>query len=350
LSEKRKIMRVLIIGGVRFVGLGVARELLAGGHTVAVYHRGGSEPEELHDATHIHGDRDDLEAARDQLSAFQPDVAIHMLAMTEAQGQAFMRALHGVAQRAVVISSQDVYRVYGRLLGLESGAPDPTPLSEDAPLRERLYPYRGEQPRAADDPVRWMDEYDKILVERAVMSEPALPCAVIRLPAVYGPRDGQHRLRPWLKRMDDGRPAILMEEADAAWRWTYGYVDDVAHAVTLAALDPRSAGHIYNVGEVEPPTTAERTRLVGDIVGWPGRIVIAPTGTLPEPLRLGVVAGNDFISSSARIRADLGYTEQTPVAETYVRAVAWERANPPISDNPTEYDYAEEDRILADLD
>jgi nucleoside-diphosphate-sugar epimerase len=194
-----------------------------------------------------------------------------------------------------------------------------------------------------------MDDYDKILVESAVMSDPALPCAVIRLPAVYGPRDGQHRLRPWLKRIDDGRPAILMEEADAAWRWTYGYVDDMAHAITLAALDSRSAGNIYNVGEVDPPTTAERARLVSDMVGWQGRIAIVPTGALPEPLRLGVVAGNDFISSSARIRADLGYTEQTPLTESYDRAIAWERANPPASDNPAEYDYAEEDRILADL-
>jgi nucleoside-diphosphate-sugar epimerase len=348
-ARKVKIMRVLIIGGVSFVGLVVTRELLAGGHTVAVYHRGTSEPEEARGATHIHGDRDELEEARGELAAFRPDVAIHMIAMTEAHGQAFTRALHGVASRAVVISSQDVYRAYGRLLGLEPGAPDPTPLDEDAPLRERLYPYRGEQPRAAEDPTRWQDDYDKILVERAVLAEPELPCAVIRLPAVYGPRDAQRRLRSWLKRMDYGRPAILMDAADAAWRWTFGYVEDIAHAIALAALDSRSAGHIYNVGEREALSLEERARRVATTVGWRGRIMLAPAGTLPERLRLGVSNGQDLVTSSARIRDELSYTEQTAVAETYARAVAWERAHPPETDDPAEYNYDEEDKLLSDL-
>lgn len=342
-------MRVLVIGGVSFIGLAVTHELLEGGHAVAVLHRGRTEPDEARRAIHIHGDRDDLEASRSRIVAFQPDVVIHMIAMTAAQAAAFTAALRGVAARAVVISSQDVYRAYGRLLGKESGAPDPTPLTEDSPLRERLYPYREEQPRAGDDPMRWMDEYDKILVEQAVMSELELPCAVIRLPAVYGPRDRQRRLRTWLKRMDDGRPAILMDAAEARWRWTYGYVDDVAHAITLAALDPRSAGRVYNVGERDALSLEQRARMVAEEVGWRGRIVLAPPGALPEGLRVGVAPEHDLVVDTSRIRAELGYAEPTPLAETYARAIAWERANPPEVTDPTDYDYEEEDRLLASL-
>lgn len=342
-------MRVLVIGGVSFIGLAVTRELLAGGHEVAVYHRGRTEPDEASGATHIHGDRDDLEVARPQFEAFQPDVVIHMIAMTEAQATAFTRALRGLAKRAVVISSQDVYRAFGHVNGIETGTPDATPLTEDAPLRGRLYPYRGEQPRAKDDPTRWMDEYDKILVERVVMTEPALPCAVIRLPAVYGPHDRQRRFRQWLKRMDDGRPAILMDAAEARWRWTYGYVEDMAHAIVLAALDSRSAGRIYNVGERDTLSLEERARAVAEAAGWQGRIVLAPPGALPERQRFGVATEQDVVSDSARIRTELGYTEITPIAETYARAVAWERANPPEADDPADFDYAEEDRLLAEL-
>lgn len=342
-------MRILMIGGVSFMGLAATRQLLASGHEVEVYHRGPNEPAEASAATHIHGDRDDLEAAKAQLAAFRPDVAVHMIAMTEAHATAFVRALSGVAPRAVVISSQDVYRAYGRLLGKEPGVPDPTPLDEDAPLRERLYPYRGEEERAADDPARWMDDYDKILVERTVMSAPELPCAVLRLPAVYGPRDRQRRFRQWLKRMDDGRAAILMDEAEARWRWTHGYVEDVGHAIAMAALDPRSAGRIYNVGEQSALSLGERARAVGEAAGWRGRIALAPAGTLPETLRLGAVTDQDLVTDSGRIRAELGYAEITPLGETYARAVAWERENPPEADDPTEYDYAAEDRALAQL-
>lgn len=340
-------MRVLIIGGVSFIGLAVTSQLLEGGHEVAVLHRGGSEPDAARRATHIHGDRDDLEAVRTQIVAFQPEVAIHMIAMTQAQARAFTGALSGIASRAVVISSQDVYRAFGRVNGIEPGPPDPSTINEESPLREHLYPYREDQPRASDDPQRWMDEYDKILVEQVVMSEPALPCSVIRLPAVYGPRDRQRRFGAWLQRMDDGRPAMLMDAAEAPWRWTFGYVEDVARAIVLAALDPRSAGRIYNAGEQTPLSQEERLQMVARAAGWRGRVVLAPAGALPEPLRMGIVPGNDVVVDTSRIRAELGYVEPTPLAETYARALAWERANPP--QDAAARDYVEEDRLLAEL-
>jgi nucleoside-diphosphate-sugar epimerase len=272
-----------------------------------------------------------------------------MIAMTESQARAFTRALRGVATRAVVISSQDVYRAFSRVNGTEPGPADATPLTEDSPPHERLFPRRGEEPRAEDDPMRWMDEYDKTLVERAVMTEPALPSAVIRLPAVYGPRDRQRRFRHWLKRMDDGRPAILMDSGEARWRWTYGYVADMAHAIALAALNPRSAGRVYNAGERDTLSLEERAQMVAEAAGWHGRIVLAPAGALPEGLRMGIAPEHNIIADTSRIRAELGYAEPTQLVETYARAVAWERANPPDTDDPADFDYAEEDRLLASL-
>ena len=53
---------------------------------------------------------------------------------------------------------------------------------------------------------------------------------------VYGPGDYQHRLRPYLKRMDDARPAIVLDARQVTWRDTRGYVEDVAaaHVASLA--------------------------------------------------------------------------------------------------------------------
>ncbi|MCK9912132.1 NAD-dependent epimerase/dehydratase family protein, partial [Microbacteriaceae bacterium K1510] len=122
-------------------------------------------------------------------------------------------------------------------------------LTEESQLRLKLFPYRGT--RAG------YDDYDKILVERIFMSEPGLPCTVLRLPMVYGPGDYQHRMYSDLKRMIDNRRAIIMEETLADWRWTRGYVEDVAAAIVLAVTDERAAGHIYNVGEPEAMTMRE---------------------------------------------------------------------------------------------
>ena len=52
--------------------------------------------------------------------------------------------------------------------------------------------------------------YDKILVEQTVRGEPELATTIVRLPQFYGPGDYSHRTFEYLKRMDDGRPVILL--------------------------------------------------------------------------------------------------------------------------------------------
>jgi nucleoside-diphosphate-sugar epimerase len=65
----------------------------------------------------------------------------------------------------------------------------------------------------------WLDEhYDKIAVEEAIQSDPAVPWTILRLPMVYGPGDPLHRFFPLLKRVADARSSILFSEDLAAWR------------------------------------------------------------------------------------------------------------------------------------
>jgi nucleoside-diphosphate-sugar epimerase len=260
-------MRVLVIGGTGFIGPHIVRRLAAGGHKVLAFHRGRTEAELPPEVVHLHGDRDRLVDHRAELARFAPEVVLDTRPMTECHAQSLMDVVRGIAGRVVAVSSGDVYRAYGVLLGTETSPPGPVPIAEDAPLRQRLMPYRGETPRAPDDPTRWFDDYDKILVERVVMGEPKLPGTILRLPMVYGPGDDAHRLFPYLKRMDDGRPAILIEEVHARWRWARGYVEDVAQAVVLAVLDDRAAGRIYNVGETDAMTESEWVQAIGRAAG-----------------------------------------------------------------------------------
>ena len=58
--------------------------------------------------------------------------------MTEGQARTLMKAVRGIAGRVVALSSGDVYRAYGLLHGTEVGPPQPVPIAEDAPLRQRL--------------------------------------------------------------------------------------------------------------------------------------------------------------------------------------------------------------------
>jgi nucleoside-diphosphate-sugar epimerase len=185
-------MRIFVIGGTGFIGPYVVRRLHEMGHEVILFHRGQTEADLPLGVKHLLGDRRRLTDFADEFRQLAPHVVLDMIPLTEQDAQMVMNTFKGIAQRVIAISSQDVYRVYGKLLRIEPGPIEPVPLTEDAPLRQRLYPYRGEIPRNPDDPKRWLDDYDKILVERAVMGDPDLSGTILRLPMVYGPGDKQH--------------------------------------------------------------------------------------------------------------------------------------------------------------
>ena len=106
------------------------------------------------------------------------------------------------------------------------------------------------------------------------MSQRDVTATVLRLGAVYGPGDKQHRLFRYLKRMDDGRPAIFLERGENDWRWTRGYVENVAAAICAVAGDQKHGGSIYNVGEIRGLTEFEWISSIGAEVGWKGQVIV----------------------------------------------------------------------------
>ena len=331
-------MRVLVIGGTRFIGPFVVRRLAEHGHEVTVFHRGQTDADLPPGAEQTRGDRRRLEDYAGELRQLAPEVVLDMIPMNEHDARGVMEVFRGMARRVVAISSQDVYRAYDILRHRHPGPPDPVPLAEDAPLREELYPYERED----------VEEYEKILVEKAIMGDPALPGTVLRLPMVYGPGDYQHRMFSHLKRMDDRRPAIILEEGLVQWRWTRGYVEDVAHAIALAVTDERAAGRIYNVGERKTENYAEWIRSIGCVVGWNGALVEVPTEFTLEDLRLGGNFSQHLITDASLIRRELGYREVISTHEALSRTVEWERSNPPEVVSAA-FDYDAEDIVLAEM-
>jgi len=339
-------MRVLVIGGTKFIGRAAVERLHEMGHAVTVFHRGETEPSDLPDIPHLHGARQHLADFVADVKRLEPDVVLDTVAYTERDAQTALAALTGVARRIIVLSSMDVYRAYGRVKGLQPDAVtplDPVPLTEDAPLRRSRYPDAADVPEAHD--------YDNILVEQVVLGQAALPGTVLRLPAVYGPHDYHHRLFLYLKRMDDCRPAILLDEQIARWRWTRGYVENVAAAIALAVTDERATGRVYNVGEESALSEADWVRAIAQAAGWSGEIVVVPRARLPLSLRWwgDLALDQDWATDTTRIRTELGYAERVPRDEALRRTIAWERANVLTDVPPTLFDYATEDALLSGL-
>lgn len=339
-------MRVLILGGTRFIGPFVVRRLVALGHEVAVFHRGETEASLPTEVWSFRGNRQQLNDYSDDFRAYKPDVVLDTLAMTEQDAKAVMTTFTGLVRRLVVLSSGDVYRAYDRLTGKDPGPPDPTPLTEDSPLRDKLFHYRD----VASGPDDWAYHYDKILVERTVMSCPdELPATVLRLPMVFGPDDYQHRLFSYLKRIDDKRPFILLPESQANLRALRGYVEDIAEAVALCVTVEGAANRTYNVAYTDDLTEEAWVHLIAEAAGWQGEIVKVSDGALPENLQPGLDTRQNWSVDSSRIRTELDYREVVPLEEALRRTIAWERANPPQKIDPARFDYAAEDALIAQL-
>lgn len=338
-------MQILVIGGTGFIGPSVIRRLAAAGHAVAVVHRGRHAATLPAGVQTIRGDRGNLRLMASEFAQFAPDVVIDMVCYNEAEATGLMQAFSGLARHVVVASSQDVYRAYGCFVGLEEGEPATAPLAEDAPLRESRYPYR----QFVGELGRWVREYDKILVEQVVMSDAQLPCTVLRLPFVYGPRDHRHRMFEYLKRIDDGRSRILIGERRAAWRWTRGYVENVADAIALAATDERAAGRVYNVGDADAMSEREWACGISEAAGWAGELVVVPDKELPAHLRAPYRFEHHLHSDTSRIRRELDYTDRVPRREALQQTVAWQRTTRPARVNAASFDYAAEDAVLGGL-
>jgi nucleoside-diphosphate-sugar epimerase len=340
-------MKILVIGGTGFIGPHVVRALTAGGHEVAVFHRGAHAADLPAGVQQIRGDRGDLAAHRSLFAAFAPDVVIDVILSSGRQAAGLMDALRGRARRVVAVSSIDAYRACGVLHGSEPGGLEPLPLTEDSPVRTVLRTYPPENIKMLQSVFGWVDdEYDKIPVERTVLGDPELPGTVLRLPMVYGPGDPLHRFFPLLKRIDDGRPAILFADDFAAWRGSKGYVENVGAAIALAAVSEKAAGRIYNVAEPEAPTEREWAERVAKATGWRGRVVVLPREKTPKHLILPGNTRQHWVASSKRIREELGYREPVESDEALRKTIDWERTHPPPVD-PAQFDYAAEDAALT---
>ena len=334
-------MEILILGGTGFIGTHLVRRLSEMGHSVSVFHRGPTRANLP--AESILGERQDL--AKLGLKA---DVVVDLILSSGAQATALMNAFRGKAGRVLAASSMDVYRACGILHGSEEGPVEPTPLTENSALRSKPQPYPAEQTKMLQKIFGWLDgEYDKIPVESAVMSDPELPGTVLRLPMIYGPGDHLCRFQPVLKRIADGRRAMLFEEGWAQWRAPRGYVENVAAALALAAVSERAGGRIYNVAETPAFSELAWARKIAAAAGWDGEFITLPKERMPAHLAAPGNSAQHWEADSTRIREELGYQEPVSIEEGIRRTVDWERSHGSGEFNPYKFDYEAEDVAAA---
>lgn len=176
-------MKLLFIGGTRFVGRAIAAEAMSRGHDVTVFHRGNTH---LPGAGSIIGDRDtDLSG----ISTQKWDAVVDACAYRPHQVTSLLECLDGRLGTYVLISSVSAYS--------EDIAPDSSETACLAPIHDVV---------AAPETVPMTGEtYGplKVLCEQAALTH-SPNTLIIRPTYVIGPDDYTMRFPAWVKKIANG--------------------------------------------------------------------------------------------------------------------------------------------------
>ena len=149
-----------------------------------------------------------------------------------------------------------------------------------------------------------------------------IPVTVLRLTNTYGPRmrikdARQTFLGYWF------RLALAGEEiqvwGDGLQKRDFNYVDDAARAFLLAASHDEAVGKIYNLGDDEIVSLKDLAELVVKVNGSGEYRVI------PFPPERKAIDIGDYYGNHGRIRAELGWSPQVKLAEGIARSLDFYR-------------------------
>jgi UDP-glucose 4-epimerase len=148
-----------------------------------------------------------------------------------------------------------------------------------------------------------------------------LRACALRLTNTYGPRmrvkdARQTFLGLWLRLIVEGRR--LQVFGDGQQVRDFNYVDDVIEALLLAATCTRADGQVYNLGGEEPVTLQALAELLTRLGG--GRYEIVPFPEDRKPIDIG-----DYYGDYRKIRAHLGWRPRVPLEEGLERSLAFYR-------------------------
>lgn len=304
-------MKLLVIGGTRFLGRHFVEAALARGHAVTLFHRGRSNPGLFPAAEAVLGDRDGglgALAGRTWDAVLDPSGYVPRVVRQSAA------ALAGRAGFYAYVSSISAYAP-----PLAPGADESAPLATlaDPAVEEITGETYGGLKAACER------EVARVFGERALVVRPGL---------IVGPHDTTDRFPYWPRRLarggdvlapgDGGQPVQVIDARDlAAW---------------LLAMIERGAGGTYNAtGPAGPVTMRDVLEAAALVLGVPSRLVWVDEAFLLErgvtpwtELPLWVPreeAGLDEVSIARALAAGL---ELRPLAATVRDTLAWDLARP----------------------
>jgi 2'-hydroxyisoflavone reductase len=307
-------MRILIIGGTRFVGRHIAEAALAAGHDLTLLHRGRSDPDSLADAEHLLADRDgDLSVLDDR----RFDATVDVCAYWPRQVRSVAGALGDRGGQHVYISSVSAYADADRPGGDES-----IPL---ATLDTDADPDGIEMTETTYGPLKALCE------QAAVDAYGADRVTIVRPSYVVGPYDPTGRFTWWVDRLARGGPVLCPGPADSPMQLIDGR-DQGAWVVRL--IESGATGAFHSCSPAPPWSFADMIAAISATLAtdiepvWVDGKALLAEGVDGGDLPLWSEGADEMVLAldpSAAIQTGL---TPRPIAETIRDTARWMASTP----------------------
>jgi len=314
-------VKLLVLGGTRFLGPALVREALSRGHELTLFHRGREARGLFPGVEEVYGDRaEDL----GRLGGRSWDAVLDTCGYTPGVVGASARALAGRVGRYVFVSTISVYADFAE------------PPGEDAPLATLEDPAEAE----GEDPRGYGAR--KALCEREVEAAFEDRALLLRAGLLSGPGDRSDRGTDWSRRLarggarwppgDPARPVQTLDVRDLA-------------AFAFAALVAEASGPVNVTGPPGGVPMGELLETCRALGGVDAALTWLPEAAWEHPelgaaaraLPVWIPAGWRGFGRVPVARAQALGLRPRPLAETLGDLRAWdlERGEPPLACGPS---------------
>ncbi|MGB7058893.1 MAG: NAD-dependent epimerase/dehydratase family protein [Geitlerinemataceae cyanobacterium] len=207
-------MRILIMGGTRFIGVYLTKILVDRGHDVVLFNR-GKKPAPVEKVSQIHGDRTDATQLKEKLSGERFDAVFDNNGRELSDTQPLAEIFQGNIQHFIYVSSAGVYLKSDRMPHIEGDAVDPKS--------------------------RHKGKFET----ETYLQEAGLPFTSIRPVYIYGPQN-YNPLEAWFfDRIVRDRPIPIPGHGQHMTQ--LGHCADLANAMAAVLGNQKAIGQIYNI-------------------------------------------------------------------------------------------------------
>jgi GDP-mannose 4,6-dehydratase len=316
------MVKTLVTGILGFIGSHLAEKLVDEGYEVyGVVRRVANRnfeviKEILRDIILVTGDITDYVSIRNALKTANPDIIIHLAALTPVRDsferpfeyqQANFAGTMNVAHAMLELPDPQTRRLIAASTAEVYGLQEREPLKESLPLKPAS-PYAVSK-AAADLYLQMMfHTYD-------------LNCTILRPTNSYGRKfDTSFMIEYLVTQILKGEKVYIGAPNSVR---DYMYVDDHVKAYFLAMKSKKAKGQVYNVGTGVGTSNRELAEMIAEKIGYDKKRIVFGSYPPGYPYRPPISDQPCIMLDSTKIKKELGWAPKVPLSEGIDKVISY---------------------------